>query len=760
MGGKSKGSSKVEINDYYMSMHLGVCLGKVDALLAIIIGEKVAWTGEVTTSSSFSISKPDLFGGIKKEGGVVGTCYFMPGSPASESPTAPTDLATRLGRTPATCPAFSGLCNLFLYDGGSSGGFLWGSNSPYIRSVWAKVRRRPSTFGAKAGEPSNYANMGSEANPAHMIYECLTNTAWGMGASTDIINTVSFQDAAKTLYQEGFGLSMIWTQQATIESFIQEIIDHILATLYVNPQTGLLEIKLIRDDYDIDLLPELNPDNCKITKFERKIWGETINEINVTWTNPENEQEETVTMHDLANIEMQGGIVSDTRNYYGIRSRDLASKVAARDIRTAAAPLASFDIEVNRTVRGLLPGGVVKLVYPELGIDGLVLRLNTVDYGRPGESMVKITSIEDIFGLPQSAYTVPSDTNWESEAQEPTDLDYSLIMTIPAYFSAQVASQLSLGTLEYPEVLAGLLGATNNRDTRSYELYGELVQPNGSLAFQGLGTKPLISRTTLNKAIKAEGQTILTGDEIGMPELTSGLLPVESGFVVIGDTDESEIEIALISTMSSDYESFTLERGVLDTVPRRWPVGTPIWFLDAGLAWGDGTIFSEGSVAKFKTLPSTSLGQLPIGGAAERTQTLTDRPYCPLRPGDVKINGNSWGPVFQTSTADFTVTWARRNRLTEDTQVVLWGDGDVSPEAGQTTKIVVMDMDRTVLTTHSGITGTSFTLPYASLDGERVAIVRVTSERDGFESIQGHEILISNGTGYGTNYGNNYGSIS
>ena len=758
MGGKSGGSAKMDVTDYYLSVHAGICMGPVD-LLGIYVGDKPAWEGNQTAEGGIAINKPSLFGGNKKEGGLKGVAYFLPGHPPSAAVSLPENLAKRLGKTPDTCPAFKGFASLFFVESiaKAAGAFMWGSNSPYLKTVWAKVRRRSNTFPAKAGEPSNYSNMGSESNPAHMIYECLTDTEWGMGASPNIIDVASFQDAAKTLYQEGFGLSMIWTRQASIESFIGEIIDHIQANLYPDPRTGLMTLKLIRDDYNPDDLQSLTPDNCRITKFDRKAWGETINEIIVSWTNPANEQDETVTMHDLANIEMQGGIVSDTRNYYGIRSQDLAVKIAVRDSRSAAAPLATFDIEADRSMSWLRPGSVVKLSYPEYGISGLVLRVGPIDYGKPGDSKIRFTALEDIFGLPQSAYTSPVESQWQSEAADPADLEYVVGFTLPRYFAAIVVNQFTLTPADYPESLLGVLGASQIRDTRSYDLWTEGVNTVGDPEMFEVGTKPIMARSVTTVALNAEVQTTLTGAQIGMPNVTVGATPSNASFVLIGGEDGDQAEIAIFSNVSDDLNSFTLERGVLDTVPREWPAGTPVWYLtDAGL-WGDRTYYAEGSDIDFQLTPSTSLGTLDLDDAAVHTVTVSARPHLPTRPADVKIDGQGFGFIFHTTTGDLSVTWSNRNRLTEDSQVVFWNDGDVTPESGQTTKITVMDLDRNVLTVHDNLTGTSFTLPFASLAGEAVVIIRVSSERDGLESLQAHELIVSDGTGYGTDYGNDYG---
>lgn len=758
MGGKSGGGG-TQISEYYLSIHMGICLGPV-ALTGIYVGEKAAWTGEALTEQTIAINQPNLHGGRKKEGGAVGEVHFKHGTNPGEG-SMPENLALRLGRTSATCPAFNGIASLFFVGKVSepTGGFLWSANSPYLKAVWARVRRRPDTFEAADGEATNYSDLGTEANPAHMIYECLTNTEWGMGTSPDGIDTASFQACAKTFSQEGFGLSMLWTQQSTIEAFVTEILDHVQATVFVNPLTGLITIKAIRDDYDADSLDVLDETNCRVTKFERKAWGETINEINITWTNPENEQEETVTMHDLANIEMQGGIVSETRNYYGIRSVELATRVAARDIRSAAAPLATFEIEANRNFWGVLPGGVIKLDWPEEGIQGLVLRILDVDYGRPGDSTIRLSTIEDIFGLPQSAYFTPGDSEWLGEAQEPTPLDDVEIMTLPTYFAVRVLSDYGAATLTYPETVCGVLGGSTNMDTRTFDLYGEQVNTLGEIVMVNLGTKPITARCTTLIDIDQEIETTISGTDLGLDSLSAGEPPQAGQFAILSSGPDSEREIALIASVSLDFSSVTLLRGVLDTVPKAWPAGTRVWFPNSLMTWGEKSIFSDEQEVEFQMTPTTSLGTLPLEESAVYTRTLSGRPNLPTRPGNVTINGTAFGKITLLDSSDIDVEWANRNRLTEDAQIVLWDDGDVTPEDGQTTKITVMTTGRAVLTEHTGLTGTSFALPYASLDAEDAVIIRVTAERDGLESLQGHEFRVNTtgGVGWGFDYGNDWG---
>lgn len=773
MGGGKKGGGKAEVVDYYMSMHYGIS-HSVDALLSIIVGEKTAWTGEITDGTPFPVINTELFGGNKKEGGVAGLVTFLKGSATQVMPE---ELALRLGKSSATCPAYRGISSVFFYGqpvspakygspeyivstarnlfnssrSNGANGFMWGSNNPYLRSIWLKIRRSPK------GMASDLRMVGADANPAAIIYECLTNTDWGMGASPGIINLASFEAAAQTLLDEEFGLSLQWTKQSTIEAFVSEIIDHIQATLFVNPRDGLLTLKLIRADYDPADLPVLDPDNCEITSFDRKAWGETVNEIVVTWTNPENEQEETVSAQDLANIQIQGSVISDSRNYYGVRNASLAMRLAKRDLSASSAPLATFEIEIDRSAWDFVPGGCVLLNYPEYGIDGLVLRVGKIDYGKPGQMTIKINAIEDIFGLPVAAYTVPGDTEWNDPSAEPMPMEPVRVFTAPAYFTAAALGTTNPSQLEYPNVFAAVLASDASGDTNSYELVQQSTAPNGETVGELIATKPIIGHTLLTDPLAAEAISVIAD----FNELDGSTKPFVGGFVFIGSVTEQYQEIALISDVSE--VGWELRRGTLDTVPRAWPADTPVWFVAKSTNFLDTSrVRGEGEVVRYKLLSRTSRGVLDEDDAPIEGTTMTARPHLPSRPSNVKIDGVAFGTIDYTSSppASVTVTWSNRNRVIEDNVILRWDESTVTPETGQTTTVGVYGLDGALLAVHDGITGTSFSLPITSAWAD-VVDVKVTSKRDGFESLQGHSIRIRiRPSGWGDDWGNSWGGSS
>jgi hypothetical protein len=125
---------------------------------------------------------------------------------------------------------------------------------------------------------------GPDMNPAHIISECLTNRDWGLGYSWVEIGA-SFNTAADTLYTEGFGLSLIWQQDSSIEEFIASVLDHIDATLFIDRRTGLWELKLIWADYVAAMLPLFDETNVvDWGRLGRRSPSDLVNSVTVRFT--------------------------------------------------------------------------------------------------------------------------------------------------------------------------------------------------------------------------------------------------------------------------------------------------------------------------------------------------------------------------------------------------------------------------------------------------------------------------------------------
>lgn len=697
----------------------------------------------VTSQTTIYINRPDLFGGKLREGGVVGNCHLMMGN---YEQLVPGELAAKVGRDSNTMPAYRGVANAWFYG---NPGFYWSSNRNFLPDVSINCTRIP-----RGDLPAHLARIGPDVNPAHIIYECLTNPDWGMGAPVSSIDTAAFGNAAQTLFDERFGLSMMWSDQMEIEKFVNEVIDHIEGSLFVHPRTGKFVLKLIRDDYEVDDLPIYTPDNAKLANFQRKAWGETINEITITYKNPENEEDISFTIQDNANIAMQGAVITDNRNYYGIRNPELAARVAERDLRTASAPLCSCDIEINRDAWDLVPGDVVRITWPEYGINELVMRVGPVDYGRPGEPRVRASLIEDVFFLPEESFFVPPKEEWVDPRETAVPVPIVKIISLPFYLALRVSGyneQTFVNQIQYPESAAGVLASTYQIDAINYDLYTERPNTLGDLEFRYNETNRFVGYARMTTAIGREARS-----RIKFEGLTPKGGPSIGGFALLGDADDRETELVAFEEFDLDL-GWRIRRGVLDTVPKAWPVDTPIRFLDGNVDIWDGMVRFDGDVARYKLLTRTSLNLLEARFAPIETGDVNGRPHYPLRPANVRLNGILWGELLEDG-GYLRLTWSTRSRLQETSVILSWDDGSTVPESGQTTRVRWYDHEGNVLLTASGLTGVEHTLNFSQIPGPAVKYV-IDSERDGLESLQFVEEEIEV-CGWGMNWGNYYSGKS
>ena len=281
---------------------------------------------------------------------------------------------------------------------------------------------------------------------------------------------------------------------------------------------------------------------------------------------------------------------------------------------------------------------------------------------------------------------------------------------------------------EYPEVVAGIITVSDNSDAYAYELWDEVTLADGSLEWQRIAENNVIGSATLAADLGAEASSA----SISFDNLIGATSPQVGGFVLIGDGTETIDEIAIITGDDGDFD---LSRGVLDTVPREWPAGTRVYFINNDTLYEDPLIRSGGEVVDYRALMKTSKGKLDFDAATTFSATLTERPWLPNRPADVRAAGIAFSsegnPIEAADRSDpwISVSWAVRNRDDEDLVVLGWEAASAMPEAGQTTTIEVRDADENLLATHDGLTGTSFDVPDGSFGSEEIIRLRIYSER-------------------------------
>ena len=420
--------------EYRMSIHYGICQGRIDSIRRVRISEK---TMLANPGKDVQVDLPTFHGGEEKQGGIRGRFLWQDGSFAQAIPAG---MAESYGNNSTDMPAYRGLATAMFkgqgtsenpepeegedpddpgegeFDGHNPGnGFLWGQ-SPFIPPVdfmvtriadvqpgWLDSRREiglPSTVTRALIDPVTEmeSTLGPNCNPIHVLREVLLNDIWGVGMPESILDDMSFRQAAITLHQEGFGTSFLFNTAEGGEEIVSIILEHIEGVLYLSPLTGLVTVRVLRGGYTQSTLDLYDDTSSKVVSLARKNSGEITNEVVIRWTNPANEKLEPVSLQNLAAISRAGAVISNSISYPGIRDIDTAWKVAQRELAATSEQTMAVEIELDRRAWGLVPGDVFRLTSEENDIDDVVLRALRVDYGRPGEDRIRVNCIEDVFG--------------------------------------------------------------------------------------------------------------------------------------------------------------------------------------------------------------------------------------------------------------------------------------------------------------------------------------------------------------------------
>lgn len=757
MGGSSK--SQTVGYRYRMGLHLALCQGPVDAVQEIQMGDRTAWgdadraplsTGHGLTS--LSINKPTLFGGDEREGGVVGTIDVLSGHAGQGRNDY---LMSRLG---SSIPAFRGVLSLVARK------ILFAANNPYIKPWAVRVRRfTAGWFDApwmdwnaevRTWDEDEGREISVGMNPAHILVQCLTDPHWGMGYPQSTIGW-SFWNAAWALSSEGFGINLIWTRQQPIESFIGQVIDHIGGILYTDPEQGTFELKLLRDDYWIDSLPQLGPDEIvRLERFERAQWGELPNELTVVYTDWQTGGDAAVTVENLAAIQLQGGVINQRRDYPGVNYGPLAARLALRDLRALGSPLARMSLTVARDTleRAPLPGDVFLLNWPRLGVDQMVVRVTGIDTGTLGAAEWRIEAMEDVFGMSNTVLSPPP-PHVEEPTIEPLSPAVVLAVEVPYWELARRLSRADLAYLTDTDTYLGALAAAGGTGQLNWQLATGAT--SGDLAaVVGEDYAPLL---TLDAALPASEV-----DAIGVP-VTAISQPerlAEGDYAYLMAASGAIAEAVAVLAFDAANATIDLARGVLDTTPQAHASGTRLIGVGEWLA-SEGAERAPGESVFVGAIPRTSTDQGdPVLAANGQPMVLAGRQALPYPPGRIRLNGQTEPAVVA---GDLNVAWAHRDRTQQTAYIVQQDEGDIGPELGVTYTVHIRNRNNVLVRNETGLLGTAYiwTAAVAALDagalGDRIT-VEISAERDGLSSWQ-PQVRVMDRAGYGLRWGQYWGGV-
>ena len=607
---------------YFMGMHLAICKGPDTTLLEIFAGERSAWTGNVTTNQTIFIDEPELFGGEKKEGGIQGDVDVELGAMTQGKNAY---LQTHLG---ADVPAFRGVLCLVLKQ------VYLTAMSSYPKP-WAILVKRP----AATGWYDVARFIGESANGAHIIYECLTDADYGLGLSPGLINNGSFQAVADTLLAEGFGLSLLFSKQVPIEKFIQTILTHISAVLYTDKNTGNFVLRLIRAPTAGEISAALQLDETNIislNSFERPSFAEMINEVIVKFRPQGDFKDRSIAVQDLASVQAQNGIISQTVSFPGIDNETIAARVAQRELKQYSTPLAKVSITVNREAWQVSPGDIVLLDWPDFGLIGMIVRILSIDYGTLTQGTITIEGTEDIYSLPFTTYLANQSPLWVDPVTNPQTVAITGLYEVPFFeinenFNPGLAATVDELTCFLQALPLNPPSASPNHEM---QLSPDTILTNYFADATGGYTPSAILDAQLDIPTNSNIQTFSINS-------ISGLV----GVVSIGTYAYIDDEIVLIESIDLSVPEIGIRRGLLDTNPAVHAMGARIYFVEE---------FQTISIASFLTDPVTQLGEdvfvrylvrtniglLDIANATEfNLPNFFGRQALPYPPKQVQVEG-------------------------------------------------------------------------------------------------------------------------
>ncbi|HTF96740.1 MAG TPA: hypothetical protein VL995_11455 [Cellvibrio sp.] len=642
---------------------MGLNYGEVDEITEIRVGDRVAWQGNISSNTTITIDKPDLFGGDESEGGIQGTLDVMLGAPNQP---VNSKLAAMFGRAVS---AYRKRTTLF-FDG------MVCALSKYPKPWSIRRNRRLKGWDGGVWYPAKAAidlPGGIKAmNGAHIIYEALTNRDWGDKKPRSKLDEASFREAADICYAEGLGLCMEYFRQSPIKEFIGEVQSHIGANVFQSRTTGLWTIRLVRAPTDINALPLFTPATglLGIEDDDNAAPVVAVNDIVVIFTDVLRQKEGSVRIPNSAGHRSAGGAISETVTYSGIPTAELAARLGQRDLR-AKYSAKKFKVKLDRRGYKIEPGGLFRISDPARGIANLVLRAGKIDDGTIDSGVIRVDAALDVFGLPSNSFVKP---------QPPL---YTPPSTTPLPVATRFVSEATYRDLAMAldnAALESITPGTNFLTTMA-------LAPSGlSLNYQ------LETRVSPGKWRSDTCEFCPTA--IVVPEIPLGAAPVTVALqniigldvVAIGSACAIDNEILRVDAVNLSALTVTLARGCIDTVPAAHAAGARIWFYEDYLGVASNE-FAAGVNVQTRMLTRTVSGVLDAGSAPLDTYLMAQRRERPYPPGNVRINGDAYPAKV---VGGLTVAFSYRNRVVQADQLIDTTMVGINDESGTTYRMKII----------------------------------------------------------------------
>lgn len=660
---------------YYMGLQLGICHGPGTTLKAVYFDDDLGWSGNIA-SGSFSIDKPDLMGGEGKNGGVGGTVHFYPGD-YGQAPNA--YLQQKVG-----VDVVSGMKGL-TYAVFQS--FYLGNSTTPPKISFVCSRFSPSPTGRAELE-----QIGDDCNPAYVIYEVLTDKRFGASIPKEKVNIENIEQVAKTLFDEDFGVSLQIDSSTATSDVIDSILSAIQGSLITDPQDGKLKIKLIRADYDYDTLPILSPRNVKsISDFSNGSLDTAIDEVKLKFIDASNDfTERTVQAQNLGVFVHKGDVDSKTMSAPCISRADIAQRVCERELTAVSVPLSTVSVVANRSMFAAEVGDPVRFTWPANGIENMIMRVTSVDLGRPGDSAVRLSLAQDVFGVTTSIYSDGSDRVIDEERPEPLDPASVVFMTAPAPLTDKIG--MTKAVLCLAEAPAGALDyrlVTRYLDDSYWSEHGNF--PFTPVCYLGEALPELGNIGQFDDHGAGFGpwdleSLVLSGDVLQLDSYALNERRDGMGLLYIEDQGREEWIVYSLAIQNADGTCTlkNIKRGLFGTWPVAHEAGAKVWAVSEGHGLTTHE-FYDGNRIELKLRVMNQYSRQALDVAKLHRHDFVDTNWEPQTPGALSVVTDG-GKVFngEFGPGDVPVAqWGKRDGTLQE--IRFFEDDDENTEISSNT---------------------------------------------------------------------------
>lgn len=273
-----------------------------------------------------------------------------------------------------------------------------------------------------------------QANPAAIIYECLTNTLWGRALPATMFHEASWITASEYFAARNIGMSLVLNQADKLS----DIIDGIRAHVKLLPvwDGEVLKLRCLLDPNQTHAaIQTIRKSEVEKASISRPMWPATTNEIRAEFNDASrNFRGNTVHAQDLANIQITGRTNQKRIQLSGFTDFNTARRQAIRILKETSYPAAFGSITMNRFKSQLEVGDVFRFEWDEWGANPVTMYLQVIGMkeASSNEENLEIDVTEDVnlssIEGTESGNLIPAIQSWEL-VQDILQSDLSLFVT-------------------------------------------------------------------------------------------------------------------------------------------------------------------------------------------------------------------------------------------------------------------------------------------------------------------------------------------